>query len=105
MFIVQHPVHMHGLLPFNQCKAFQSHCYNRVDGASEGNLGERQDQGEEVGDDLVAVGLTEQGEGEDGKVEEDTETVKDAQVGNESSEGTLETKVNVKEHSQSGQIP
>ena len=47
----------------------------------------------------MAVGLTEQGEGEDGKVEEDTETVNDAQVGNESSEGTLETKVNVKEHS------
>ena len=47
----------------------------------------------------MAVGLTEQGEGEDGKVEEDTETVKDAKVGNESSEGGLETKVNVKEHS------
>ena len=47
----------------------------------------------------MAVGLTEQGEGEDGKVEEDTETVKDAKVGNESSEGALETKVNVKKYS------
>ena len=47
----------------------------------------------------MAVGFTEQGEGENGKVEEDTETVKDAKVGNESSEGTLEAKVNIKEHS------
>ena len=47
----------------------------------------------------MAVGFTEQGEGENGKVEENTEAVKDAKVGNESSEGTLETKVNVKEHS------
>ena len=53
----------------------------------------------------MAVGLTEQGEGEDGQVEEDTEAVKYAKVGNESSEGALEAKVDVKKNSYSGEIP
>ena len=47
----------------------------------------------------MAVGLTKQGEGEYGQLEEDTEAVKYAKVGNKSSEGALETKVNVKKNS------
>ena len=48
-------------LPFHRCKALQSHSQDSVDGASEGNLCEGEYQGEEVGEDLVAVGLAEQG--------------------------------------------
>ena len=57
---------------------------------------------EEVGQDLVPVGLTEEGEGEDGQVEDEAEAVEYAQVGDEAGEAALETKICFPENTDSG---
>jgi hypothetical protein len=59
---------------------------------------------EEVGQDLVPKGLAEEGEGEDGKVEDETEAVKYAKVGDEAGEAALETKIGFPENTDSGKI-
>ena len=43
--------------------------------------------------ELVTIGLAENGEGEDHKVEDKTEAVKNAQTGDEADEATFETKI------------
>ena len=43
--------------------------------------------------ELVAIGLAENGEGEDQKVEDQAEAVKNAQAGDEADEATFETKI------------
>ena len=54
---------------------------------------QRKPHWEEVRQDLVPVGLAEEGDGEDGQVEDKTEAVKYAQVGDEAGEAALETKI------------
>ena len=46
-----------------------------------------------MGEHLVAVGLTQEGEGEDGQVEEDAENVKYAEAGDQTNERSFESKI------------
>ena len=55
--------------------------------------GEGEEGGDQVGEHLVAVGLTQEGEGEDGQVGEDAESVEYAETGNQTAEGGLEAEI------------
>ena len=62
----------------------------------------RQPYWEEVGQDLVPVGLAEEREGENGQVDGEAEAVEYAQVGDEAGEAALETKICFPEDTDSG---
>jgi hypothetical protein len=65
---------------------------------------ERKPYWQEVGQDLVSVGLAEEGEGEDAKVEDEAEAVEYAQVGDEAGEAAIETKICFPEDTDSDNI-
>ena len=52
-------------------------------GAGVEYLGEREEDGDKVGMDLVPVGVVEEGPGEDEDVEDDTDDIRDAEKGDE----------------------
>ena len=57
-----------------------------------------------MGEHLVAVGLTQEGEGEDGQVEEDAEDVKYAEAGDQTDERGLEPKISPEDDTESDEI-
>ena len=81
------------LLPFNGNESFHSNGQNCVDGPSAGNVGQRKTCWKEMRKELVAIGLAENWEGEDQKVEDQAEAVKNAQAGDEADEATFEAKI------------
>ena len=59
-------------------------------GAGVEYLGEREEDGDKVGMDLVPVGVVEEGPGEDEDVEEDADDIRDAEKGDEVCKKLLE---------------
>ena len=90
--------------PLDSDVSFQGYGNNGVDRSSEGDLGERQEDGDEVGEHLVAVVLAQEGEGEDSEVGEDAESVEYAETGYKTTEGGFEPEICFVDHTEADKV-
>ena len=88
----------------NSDEPLDGHGEDGVDRAGEGDLGQGEEGGDQVGEHLVAVGLTQEGDREDGQVGEDAESVEYAETGNQTTEGGLEAEICFVDDTQTYQV-
>ena len=71
----------------------RGHCHGGVHGDGEADLGQGEDEGDEVGEDVEAILVRETGDGEYEAGEDDADGVRDEQGGDQGLEDWLEVKI------------